>query len=82
MDTNRVARLEVSPDALVLMLKSTDLHRVAKFPLPEDATIVDVHYDPANPALAVLECRVRGLWALWAVAGAMFIGATVSVGLL
>ncbi|MET2828281.1 DUF3592 domain-containing protein [Mesorhizobium shangrilense] len=43
---------------------------------------VDVHYDPANPALAVLECRVRGLWALWAVAGAMFIGATVSVGLL
>lgn len=43
---------------------------------------VDVHYDPTNPAAAVLECRVRGLWALWAVAGAMFVGAAVSVGLL
>ncbi len=26
---------------------------------------VDVHYDPANPGSAVLECRVRGLWVLW-----------------
>lgn len=35
---------------------------------------VDVHYDPANPASAVLECRVRGLWVLW-VCSAGFLGA-------
>lgn len=35
---------------------------------------VDVHYDPANPASAVLECRVRGLWLLW-VCSAGFLGA-------
>ena len=35
---------------------------------------VDVHYDPANPASSVLECRVRGLWLLW-VCSAGFIGA-------
>ena len=35
---------------------------------------VDVHYDPANPASAVLECRVRGLWLLW-ICSAGFIGA-------
>ncbi len=34
---------------------------------------VDVHYDPANPASAVLECSVRGLWVLW-VCSAGFIG--------
>lgn len=42
---------------------------------------VDVHYDPTNPAIAVLECRVRGHWALWGLAGAMLIGAAVLVGL-
>nr|WP_281069035.1 DUF3592 domain-containing protein [Rhizobium leguminosarum] len=42
---------------------------------------VDVHYDPSNPAIAVLECRVRGLWTLWGLAGAMLIGAAVLVGL-
>jgi len=35
---------------------------------------VDVHYDPANPASAVLECRVRGLWVLW-VCSLGFLGA-------
>ncbi|WP_245511615.1 MULTISPECIES: DUF3592 domain-containing protein [unclassified Mesorhizobium] len=35
---------------------------------------VDVHYDPANPASAVLECRVRGLWLLW-VCSLGFLGA-------
>jgi hypothetical protein len=36
---------------------------------------VDVHYDPANAASSVLECRVRGLWLLWA-ASAALIGTT------
>lgn len=35
---------------------------------------VDVHYDPANPGSAVLECRVRGLWLLW-VCSLGFLGA-------
>jgi Protein of unknown function (DUF3592) len=43
---------------------------------------VEVHYDPKNPAAAVLECSVRGLWILWGVAGAMFIGAVVLAGLI
>jgi Protein of unknown function (DUF3592) len=43
---------------------------------------VDVHYDPANPAAAVLECRVRGLWVLWASAAAFLAGAALLVGLI
>ncbi|MFC6446126.1 DUF3592 domain-containing protein [Shinella zoogloeoides] len=43
---------------------------------------VTVHHDPANPALAVLECRVRGLWILWGGASAMLIGAAMLAGLL
>jgi hypothetical protein len=41
---------------------------------------VDVHYDPANPASAVLECRVLGLWMLWVCAAAFLGGAAVLVG--
>ncbi|MER8440504.1 DUF3592 domain-containing protein [Mesorhizobium sp. M1312] len=41
---------------------------------------VEVHYDPANPAAAVLECRVRGLWILWASASAFLAGAALLVG--
>lgn len=44
--------------------------------------VVQVRFDPANPAAAVLECRVRGLWVLWGVAGAMLAGAAVLVGLI
>lgn len=39
---------------------------------------VDVHYDPANPASAVLECRARGVWVLW-VCALGFIGAAAWV---
>lgn len=42
---------------------------------------VAVRYDPVNPALAVLECRVRGLWAIWGAAGAMLVGAAALIGL-
>jgi hypothetical protein len=42
---------------------------------------VDVHYDPANPASAVLECRVRGLWLLWVCACAFLGAAAWLVGL-
>ncbi len=42
---------------------------------------VDVHYDPANPASAVLECRVRGLWVLWVCALAFIGSAALLVGL-
>ena len=42
---------------------------------------VDVHYDPANPGSAVLECRVRGLWLLWACAAGFLGGAAYLVGL-
>lgn len=42
---------------------------------------VQVHYDPANPATAVLECRVKGLWILWSVAAASLAGAAALVGL-
>jgi hypothetical protein len=42
---------------------------------------VDVHYDPANPASAVLECRVRGLWLLWVCSIAFLGGAALLVGL-
>lgn len=42
---------------------------------------VDVHYDPANPASAVLECRVRGLWLLWACSAGFLVGAALLVGL-
>ncbi|MES0022427.1 MULTISPECIES: DUF3592 domain-containing protein [unclassified Mesorhizobium] len=41
---------------------------------------VDVHYDPANPASAVLECRVRGLWLLWVCSAAFLGGAAWLVG--
>jgi hypothetical protein len=41
---------------------------------------VEVHYDPANPAAAVLECRVRGLWVLWASAFGFLAGAAMLVG--
>ncbi|WP_246675144.1 DUF3592 domain-containing protein [Mesorhizobium sp. B2-3-4] len=42
---------------------------------------VDVHYDPANPASAVLEPRARGLWLLWVCALAFLCGAAWLVGL-
>ncbi|MER9331789.1 DUF3592 domain-containing protein [Mesorhizobium sp. M0488] len=42
---------------------------------------VDVHYDPANPASAVLECRVRGLWLLWVCSVGFLGGAALLVGL-
>lgn len=42
---------------------------------------VDVHYDPANPASAVLECRVRGLWVLWVCSVGFLGGAALLVGL-
>ncbi|QKC86422.1 DUF3592 domain-containing protein [Mesorhizobium sp. NZP2077] len=42
---------------------------------------VDVHYDPANPASAVLECRVRGLWLLWICSAGFLGGAAWLVGL-
>ncbi|ODA94873.1 hypothetical protein BFX40_19695 [Mesorhizobium sp. SEMIA 3007] len=42
---------------------------------------VDVHYDPANPGSAVLECRVRGLWLLWVCAAGFLGGAAFLVGL-
>lgn len=42
---------------------------------------VDVHYDPANPASAVLECRVRGLWLLWVCSLGFLGGAAWLVGL-
>ncbi|AZO67631.1 MAG: DUF3592 domain-containing protein [Mesorhizobium sp.] len=41
---------------------------------------VEVRYDPANPAAAVLECRVRGLWVLWVSASAFLAGAALLVG--
>jgi hypothetical protein len=43
---------------------------------------VDVHYDPGNPAAAVLECRVRGLWVLWVCAAAFLAGAALLVGVI
>lgn len=42
---------------------------------------VDVHYDPANPGSAVLECRVRGLWMLWVCSAGLLGGAAFLVGL-
>jgi len=42
---------------------------------------VDVRYDPANPASAVLECRVRGLWVLWVCSLAFLGSAALLVGL-
>ncbi|MCA0031669.1 DUF3592 domain-containing protein [Mesorhizobium sp. B263B2A] len=42
---------------------------------------VEVHYDPANPASAVLECRVRGLWLLWVCSVGFLGGAALLVGL-
>jgi hypothetical protein len=42
---------------------------------------VDVHYDPANPASAVLECRVRGQWLLWVCSAGFLGGAAFLVGL-
>ena len=42
---------------------------------------VDVHYDPANPGSAVLECRVRGLWLLWVCSAGFLGGAAWLVGL-
>jgi hypothetical protein len=43
---------------------------------------VEVHYDPGNPAAAVLECRVRGLWVLWACAAAFLAWAALLVGVI
>ncbi|ESY69580.1 MULTISPECIES: DUF3592 domain-containing protein [Mesorhizobium] len=42
---------------------------------------VEVHYDPANPGSAVLECRVRGLWLLWVCSAGFLGGAALLVGL-
>ncbi|RUU78329.1 DUF3592 domain-containing protein, partial [Mesorhizobium sp. M7A.F.Ca.MR.362.00.0.0] len=42
---------------------------------------VDVHYDPANPGSAVLECRVRGLWLLWICSAGFLGGAAFLLGL-
>ncbi|UVK37182.1 DUF3592 domain-containing protein [Mesorhizobium sp. AR10] len=42
---------------------------------------VDVHYDPTNPASAVLECRARGLWLLWVCSLGFIGGAAFLVGL-
>ncbi len=42
-------------------------------------SLVDVHYDPLNPANAVLECRVRGLWLLWCAAAILFAATIVLV---
>ncbi|WP_245481743.1 MULTISPECIES: DUF3592 domain-containing protein [unclassified Mesorhizobium] len=42
---------------------------------------VDVHYDPANPGSAVLECRVRGLWLLWLCSAGFLGGAAFLLGL-
>jgi hypothetical protein len=42
---------------------------------------VDVHYDPANPGSAVLECRVRGLWLLWVCSLGFLGGAALLAGL-
>lgn len=42
---------------------------------------VEVHYDPANPASAVLECRVSGLWLLWVCSAGFLGGAALLVGL-
>ncbi|RUZ38273.1 DUF3592 domain-containing protein, partial [Mesorhizobium sp. M7A.F.Ca.CA.004.05.2.1] len=42
---------------------------------------VDVHYDPANPGSAVLECRVRGLWLLWTCSAGFLGGAAFLLGL-
>jgi hypothetical protein len=41
---------------------------------------VDVRYDPGNPASAVLECRVRGLWLLWVCSLGFLGGAALLVG--
>lgn len=41
---------------------------------------VDVHYDPASPGSAVLECRVRGLWLLWICSVGFLGGAAWLVG--
>nr|WP_292554843.1 DUF3592 domain-containing protein [Mesorhizobium sp.] len=41
---------------------------------------VEVHYDPANPAAAVLDCRMRGLWLLWVSASVFLAGAALLVG--
>jgi hypothetical protein len=43
---------------------------------------VDVHYDPSNPAAAVLECKVLGLWVLWVSAAGFLGGAALLVGLI
>jgi len=43
---------------------------------------VDVYYDPANPASAVLERRVGGLWILWTTAVLFLTGAAALVGLI
>ncbi|MER8577749.1 DUF3592 domain-containing protein [Mesorhizobium sp. M1423] len=43
---------------------------------------VEVHYDPANPAAAVLECSVRGLWLLWVCAAGFLGGAALLVGVI
>ena len=46
-----------------------------------DGSKVEVHYDPANPGSAVLECRVRGLWLLWLCSAGFLGGAAFLVGL-
>ncbi|TPN52878.1 DUF3592 domain-containing protein [Mesorhizobium sp. B1-1-4] len=46
-----------------------------------EGTKVDVHYDPANPASAVLECRVLGLWVLWVCSVGFLGSAAFLVGL-
>jgi hypothetical protein len=47
---------------------------------PQGAT-VDIFYDPSNPAEAVLERRVAGLWILWAIAAALLAAAARLAGL-
>ena len=46
-----------------------------------EGSAVEVRYDPANPAMALLECRVRGLWLLRGVAAALLAGAVFVAGL-
>ncbi|MER9230850.1 DUF3592 domain-containing protein [Mesorhizobium sp. M0622] len=43
---------------------------------------IEVHYDPANPAAAVLECRVSGLWLLWVCAVGFLGGAALLIGVI
>jgi hypothetical protein len=47
-----------------------------------NGSAVNVFYDPANPAQAVLEPRIFGLWVLWATTAVMAAGAAKLLGLI